>query len=186
MLTFKRGARRIVADYKSAEIYKHYKSKAKNPVDRETFWKVFKSAIYGKEDKYIGLIDRIILNNDCVRFPFRLGEIHMRRRKRCARIRKDGSLDKSILPVNWKATKELWEKTYPGLSPQEIYKLSDKRVVYNLNEHTNRYSCTMYWNKLTSNIPNQWFYRLEINRDHKHKIRDSLLANPNLINMYYE
>ena len=56
------------------------------------------------------------------------------------------------LKIDWKKTKELWEKKYPGLTSEEIIEIKDKPKVFYLNEHSNKYRMVYCWDRRTPSL----------------------------------
>ena len=83
---------------------------------------------------------------------------------------KDGKLVKRCLSPDWKASKELWEKQYPGLTTDEISAIKNKKILYHLNEHSGGYGARFFWDKTTSNAINQSAYVFKATRTLKEEL----------------
>lgn len=185
MLSFKRKERKLIADYKLSEIYKLYKQNSKNPIPRDKYLKALKMYFEGTTKK-TGIIDLMIKTNLQLRLPKRLGTVLIMRYKRVPKINHDGSLNKTRLIVDWDKTKKLWEKIYPGKTSDDLKQTPGKKLIYRLNEHTNMWMGFFKWDRISSNVPNQFFYNLELTRRHKTSLSGHLIENPDLINLYYK
>lgn len=159
MLQFKRGKRKILADYKTDDIYKFYKTISKKPVSKSKFRAVLK-------DLFPELIKMIIFRNFDFRFQGGIGNLSVRKRKVEVKLNEDGSLDTSRLSINWKKTKKYWQELYPGKTAEEIKAIKDKPVIRELNDHTDGYRVYWNWDKRTSTVPNQIAYKLDMNREY--------------------
>lgn len=178
-MQFKRGKRKFIADYKTKDIYRYYREEG----GKITNYKLFVNLISEFNEELIKLIV-----NDGYEFimPARLGSIRIRKKKVKIEFNPDGTIDKNRLSPDWVKSKKFWAEKYKGLSDEEIAKIPDKRIIYNLNEHTDGYRFGWYWDKITSNILNQTAYRLEITRDWNNYFAQQLKTNSKLKNIYYE
>jgi hypothetical protein len=140
-------------DYGLPDLYNHYKSNTKlNVVDKATYKKVL-------EDINKSLIKLIVLESLELSMPFKIGSISIRKIKRIPKLDKNGNLKKFYLPVDYKATKELWAKLYPDKTLEEIKQIPDRKRVYHTNNHTDGYTMSFkYFNK-TSNLKNKSVYK---------------------------
>lgn len=182
MLKFRRGEKwRYKCDYGSQDIYEFYKTQSKNPVDK----KIWKNIV--QEFNTISLRS-CIYEGRILTLPSRLGSIRIRKRSRPIKLREDGSVFTENLAVDWKKTKAMWEKKYPDLTSDEIANIpiKEKKLIYNLNEHTNKHSFKFFWDKITSNIPNQNYYRLKIIRTLNREIARAIFNNDQLQYIYFK
>jgi hypothetical protein len=81
------------------------------------------------------------------------------------------------LSVNWKKTKRYWEKLYPGKTAEEISAIEHKPVVRELNEDTDGYRMSWYWDKTTYNHANQFAYHLDMARAHDQVLSKGIQFN---------
>ena len=171
MLVFKRGKRRIIATYKIKDIFKFYKKKygekALSQSQVHDIWKTF----------YPEIIKYMIFNNYEYLLPHHLGSFRIKKKKVEPKIDKEGNLDISKLSVDYKATKRLWEERYPGKTSKELKQIKDKPLVRELNEHTDGYRCSWYWDKMTCTVPNQSAYILEMTRTNKQLLSKAVSTN---------
>jgi len=165
-------------------MYRSYKKKFRGPdkkseanVDYWTYARIVKSFNERLSDAMI---------NNCLEFklPFRLGRVRIKKFKMKFKIDKDGNIDKRKLPVDWKRTKDLWKRIYPGLCNEELSKIDHKQVVYHLNEHSDGYECVLYWNRKGCNVPNNRIYSLLLTFTNKRNLAKALKTNCRL--NYYE
>lgn len=142
---------KIKRDYKTKDFYNFYKSTVRNPLP----YKTVVNFLYGKTN--IGLIEElkneIVYNAYSLHLPHRLGIIRVRKKEPKIHFNNDGSLNykKSMMRVDWKATKELWEK-----NPEAKKK---KTRVFHLNKHTDGAICSPVWEKYSSNVKNKTVYK---------------------------
>jgi len=159
MIAYKRGPSRVKADYKMDEIYVFYKERyGDKALPRSVVHKIFKRL-------FPGIIKLMVFENLDYRMPARLGSLRVRKKLVGPKIDKDGNLDTRDLSINYKATKKLWEKMYPGKTAEEIKAIEGKKIIRETNDHTDNYRLYWYWDKLTSNLLNQSAYYLDICRD---------------------
>ena len=158
MLTYKRGKRKVIADYKFDDIYKYYKkNNPNNYVSKQTVRKLYK-------EMFPYIVKMIVLDNFQFRMPANLGDLRIRKKETTPVLNEDGELDTRRLSVDWKATKQLWKKKYPDKTAEEIKEIPDKPLIRELNEHTDGYRYVWFWDKLTSSVPNQSAYYLDMTR----------------------
>lgn len=153
-MEIKRGKGKITIDVGLAQGYKHYCEAVK---DLPQEYKISQS-LYGKIIKHVhDEIAKELLNNaESFRMPAGLPQIRVRKFKRKIKFNEDGTVDTQSLPVNWKATRELWEKN-------EDAKKKKKRV-YFLNDHRDGYSANFIMEKFAANIKNLQSYRFKATR----------------------
>lgn len=173
MLTYQRGKRKVIADYKFEDIYKFYKEQWKKKalskkVVREIYKRLFPE-----------IVKLIVFENLDYRFPSRLGYLRVKKKLVGPKLNEDGSLDTRTLSINWKKTKKLWIQMYSGKTKEEIKEIKDKPLVRELNDHSNNYRVTWFWDKTTCNIKNQNAYYINLTRDND-KILSSGVKTNNL------
>ncbi len=159
MLQFKRGKRKVLADYKLKDLYNYYSSEVKDPVDKETYKRVL-----GKI--YPEIIKMIIFENMEFYFPNRLGTFRIKKKLTEVKLTEEGEVDVRALSIDWKKTKALWVEMYPDKKPKDFKAIKDKPLIRELNEHTDGWRYTWYWDRFTSNIPHQSYYTLDLNREY--------------------
>lgn len=163
MLQFKRGKRKVLADYAISDIYNFYTKMAKNSdkiVDRKLFKDIFKE--FADE-----IVNMLVFENLDYTMPAGLGHLQIKKRKVAPRLDKNGELDARGIPVDYKKTKEYWSKLYPDKTPEEIRKIKGKPLIRELNSHTDGNVFSFSWDKTTSLTPNQTAYILKLTRKHQ-------------------
>lgn len=170
-LIFKRGPRKILADYKFGDLYNFYKelhgSKAlPKSVVKEVYKKLFPA-----------IVKMMVFENLDYRLPNRLGYIRVKKKLVEPKLDKDGNVDARRLSVDFKKTKRLWEKLYPGKTQKELKAIKDKPLIRELNEDYNGYRVTWYWDKTTCNLPNQSAYYIKITRDNNRILSSGVKFN---------
>jgi len=160
---FPRGDRKIIADYKSKEIYRHYKQKqGESAVDYKTFWKVWEEFIEIR-------MQLVIYNNLEFYMPCRFGSLRVEIVCDALTLRKDGTVR---MWKNWGDTVKLWAKIYPGKTPTEIKEIKDKPIVYYTNDHVDGKVLRYHWDKSTCNFKHHTHYSFEPIRKWQRKLAD--------------
>ena len=174
---FKRKEGKYKSDIKTKDFYNHYKQKISNPLSLSDFSKIInevnKNCIY-----------KLALTGEEFRLPYGIGVLYVAKRKINLMLNDDGTIYLKNLKVDWKKTKELWEKRYPGLSPEDIKKIPDKQKVYYLNEHSNKYRMVYNWDRRTSVMKNQSLYLFRVVRTLKAEVAKYFVESENTD--YYE
>lgn len=106
------------------------------------------------------LLGELLINGEDVILPHRLGRLEIRKYKSSITIN-NGKV-KSNLPIDWDRTLKLWyedeesykNKTLIKIEEQEIYKI--------------------YYNKNVANFTNKTFYKFDVNRELKRKLKQSI------------
>jgi len=158
-LTYRRGPRKVLADYKFDEIYKFYKEvNGDKALPKSTVKEIYRRL-------FPEIVKLIVFENLDYRMPARLGYLRIKKKLTEPKIDKDGNLDTRSLSINWKKTKRLWQKLYPDKTGEELKLIDNKPLVRELNESTNGYRMTWFWDKLTCNLKNQSAYYVKFTRD---------------------
>ena len=133
--------------------------------------------LYGKiiEFFHCNITDEIMLENFEYKMPARLGTINIRKKKPKLRFDQNGKLI-NTMPVDWKATKDLWEED-PECKEQ-------KKLVRHLNEHTNGYVPFWNYSVSTATFKNKSVYKFKPTRTIKREL-SRILKDPNLKINYY-
>lgn len=158
MLTYKRGKRKVLADYKFDEIYQFYKEMRGD----EAFSKPIVHEIYKK--LFPEIIKLIIFENIDYRMPARLGYLRIKKKLVEVKLDKNGKVDARKLSVNWKDTKKYWKEIYPDKTQEEIKVIKGKHLIRELNEGTDGYRMIWFWDKTTCNLKNQAVYYIDMSR----------------------
>lgn len=176
MLIYKRGKRKVIADYKFDEIYNFYKEQ----YGEKALPKAVVKKIYSK--LFPGIVKLMVFDTLDYRMPAHLGYIRVKKKLVEPKLDENGNLDARRLSVNYKKTKQLWEQLYVGKTAEEIKQIKDKPIVRETNDHSNNYRVTWFWDKLTCTIPNQSAYYVNLTRDN-----DKILSSgtkTNKLNFY--
>lgn len=104
-----------------------------------------------------------------------LGTLSIRKYKCKPRIH-DGKLVVNHMPVNYKATKEYWERD------PEAHK--QKKLIRLTNEHTNGYRYRFFWDKDIPKIINKCFYSFTPIRRFSRMLND-VLKDENIVIDFY-
>jgi hypothetical protein len=179
MLNWEPARRRIRSDFGNADTYKFYKQSVSNPVSNGLHIQI-------QKEFFNIIFNKIILENFVFRMPLGLGYIRINRTRRIVHLDNEGNIDPSNLQINWKKTVDLWERKYPGKTAEEITHIKGKRIVYDLNEHTDMYSCRFYWDKTASKTKNHFFYKFRCCRTNNRALARALKSDRKLINIFYE
>lgn len=158
-LLFKRGKRKVLADYKFGEIYNFYKEINNGKVLPKSVVKKIYSMLFPT------IVKLMVFENLEYRLPARLGYLRVKKKLIEPKLDEHGNVDARRLSIDFKKTMRLWQKLYPDKTEKEIKQIKDKPVVRELNEHTNGYRMTWYWDKTTCNLKNQAAYYVDLTRD---------------------
>jgi len=137
-------------NYGLDDIYKVYKEE-KGTLNRWEFSKVI-----GAINK--SLLDLIYYENFHLKLPFGLGVMCVYIRKNKIKIDDEGNLVTYGMPVDWKATKELWEKSDTALI--------NKKLIF----HTNKYIASFMWDKKTCTVKNQRYFYFKTTKPNRAKL----------------
>lgn len=176
MVYIGRGINKIPVDYGIKDFYKYYNDNAKNPLEFRKFKEIWL-------DIAKVIIRLIVYRNLDFMIPARMGTLCVRKILTKPIVREDGTVDKSKLSINYKASWEKWFREYPGLTKEDIAKLEDKKPIYYLNEHSDGYKVKYKWDKYTCTVKNQSIYNLQITRGNKKELSE---AFKNFKTDYYE
>lgn len=180
MIKLPRNKNKVQVDYKSDDIYKFYKNSCKEDktiVDKHIYMKVLKAFMKEK-------FNHMIYDNIEYILPARLGSLKIKSREIKLKLDKEGNLDKSKLSVDYAKTLEVWRKTYPNMTIEEIKQIPDRKIVYHLNDHSDGKRAHFYWDKITCNLKNQSAYRYQATRTLKRTLANVIKTMPNI--QYYE
>ena len=115
-----------------------------------------------KEDKRLHRI-----KTDYGNYDYYIGKIELRKLKTEVKIAEDGSIINN-LPVNWKATRELWAES-------ESAKEKKTKIRYT-NEHTEGYTFRIFYRTSKANFKNKSIYKMKLNRTLKRQLSQSIFA----------
>ena len=135
--------------------YKVYKSLSQRSVDIKTY-----IDIANNYNKF--LIERV-LDGEEVTLPSNMGTIAVIGSKQ--KIRFDEN-DKPILPPDWVKTKQLWDSNEQAKR--------EKKLIYQLNEHSNGVRYKLHWSKRRVLIENKTIYSLRLTKPNKIAINKAI------------
>lgn len=163
--------KRIVADYGTPEAYDFYMKNCAAPVNmsRQTYYDIL-------QDINSAAMECVLYENMELDMP-RLGGIRIRRYKRKLKLDKNGDLKTINIPVDYKATKELWAR--------DTQAKEKKKLIFNFNEHSNGFSYRFWWDKRTSNQKNQSKYYFRATRKNKRELA-KIVKDSNIRHKYYD
>lgn len=177
-MIFKRGKRKNIADYKTRDIYKFYK-KDEGIADYLVFSNI--------TSEFCGEVMKLIINEGYeFSMPARLGSLRIKKKPVKLELDEKGNIDKSKLSPDWSETRKLWNEIYKDIPAEKIKEIPNKKIIYNLNDHTDGYRFIFYWDKVVSNLPNQSAYRIKVTRDWNKYFATKLKEDKKLKNIYYE
>lgn len=165
----KRGPRKIKVDCGREELYNLYKTVVDKPVSKSTHSSVLNS--FNKE------LSKAIME-DAFEYllPFRLGSLRIRKYKAQYKIDEETGKIIGNLPVNWKATNELWSK-----NPEAK---ENKKRVYHTNEHSDGYQYKWNFSNYRSNCINKSAYCFVPSRTNKRALA-SLIKDEDFRGNFY-
>ena len=137
--------------------YALYSEIVENPVPSKTYIEIANS--------YMQFLFEKVIEGEEVTLPAKMGTISIEGRKREIKSNEEGLL---ILPPNWRATKELWDR-----NPQAK---EEKKIVYCLNEETGGVSYRLHWSRNKIPLENKSLYSLIITRLNKRNISKAIKA----------
>ena len=148
----KRGLNKVKTDYTQDDLYKYYKKTSNYDLGLKKikFNKMIKK--FNRE-----IIKLILYKNFEFKMPYTLGSLRIRKgHGPDIQCDEDGNLIKRKLLVDYKRTRELWER-----NPEAK---KEKKIVLHLNEHTDGYVYGFYWNKTRTKIRNKESYKFKSSR----------------------
>lgn len=139
--------------------------RTKYHVDKKTFKGIItdfnKALIQGK------LIEKGI----AIKIPF-FGEMVYGKYKPKVWYDKKGRLRKDKLPIDWGKTYKMWNEDHPGMTREELRTIKGKKVVYNMNTHSDGYRFKLYWFRGRCSVVNNTAYKFRLVRKHKRHLGD--------------
>ena len=178
-LVYKRGKGKIPTAIGVGKCYEYYVAHSKNPVSNKVYRAILK-------EYYEGVINLIIFEGLSFYLPLGYGNIEIRKKKTKVVITKEGNIDSTRLPIDWKKSKALWEKLYPEKTAEEIKNIPNKPRVRHLNEHTDRYRFKIFWDNVICKFPRYRVYAFVPTRTFKNKVTEALKTYKNLQAIYPE
>lgn len=173
-LTKTKVTKKFKGDIKKKDFYNFYKSKCINKlVDNSTYNKFINSLLKEFGEKIVTESLELKLTG--------LGLIRVRTKKLNI-LNKQGNFNK--LKVDWASTWAYWHDLYPDLSRDQIKEISNKKVLYHDNEHTNGEFYEHFWDK-SSKVKYIKFFKFIPSRQYSRLIA-KIVKTPNRKVFYYE
>lgn len=171
MLVYRRGKRKVLADYKFDDIYTFYKERFKDKALPKNVVKEIYKRLFPE------IVKLIVFENLDYRMPARLGYLRVKKKEVGPKITDEGELDTRSLSINWKKTRRLWQDKYPEKTEEELKEIKNKPLIRELNDHSNNYRMIWYWDKTTSNVKNQNAYYVNVTRDNDKILSSGIKTN---------
>lgn len=153
----KRGRSKVTADYTLADSYKAY---IDNLADKRSKYNVSRTVYTAICKEMNEAIFKLMVDDNFeFRLPSRMGIQRVKKWKPVPKFDEKGELITTNLPVDWKATMQLWKED------KECKEA--KQLVFHTNTHTNGYKCKWYWSKKICNVANKTVYQFIPSRDMK-------------------
>lgn len=170
----KRQKSKNKGDFKTKEFYEAYI----NEIEKDTVYHVTKTIHTNILKEFnMEIMKLIIEKNFEYIIPFKLGNLRIKNRKVKLKLKQDGSVDCSKLPVDWIKTRELWNK--------DIECYNKRKLVYCTNEHSDEYKAFFYWNKKRCNFKHSYYKSFTASRTNKRWLA-ATIKNPDIKVKYYE
>jgi len=156
-----RRIHRIKADFGSGHYYNHFvKTTGHKEIPRILFGEVMR-------DFNDHVRNRISTKGAEYSMPCRTGKIELRKSKKEVKINDDGKIINN-LPVNWKASRELW-------ADNENAKEKKIKIRYT-NEHTDGHTFRIFYRRSKANYKNKTIYKMRFNRTMKRQLSIAIFA----------
>ena len=171
---------KIKIDYTANDIYKFYCNKTGNPknLTQSQFSEITKGF-------FKIVITKMIYDNYEMQLPLKMGCLRIEKFKPKLKLNSYGNLDKRGLIPNFKATKELWNKLYPGVDITEVRKLyPDRPVIYHENKHTDGFRHRWRWDKRTCLNSTASLYKIDMARANDRELAKALKNTKLLLDFY--
>lgn len=170
MITYKRGPGKHNSDFRFADFYRYYIS------ERDLCNKDITQAEYTAvlKDFHEMMTNLMIYKNIAFDIPY-IGKIAVVKGKNTGKMRNMGGKVISTFPVDYKKTKELWSRDPKAKE--------EKKIVYHLNENTDKYVMKVAWDK-NKKLLNQSAYKFTPLRRIKRKITEALKVTNYKVDFY--
>ncbi len=178
MYKFKRNKNKIKIDFGLKDLYKFYKEHSKNPISSKLFHTILRE--YNTE-----ILRLIIYDGLDYSIGSRIGSIRIKKFDNSLRLNADGEIANKLRP-DWQKTLKKWGEIYGEKTAEELKSIPNKPIIYHLNEHTDGFVFRWCWDKVTSNLKNQSFYKFEPVREIKREAARAWKEIPDLKTLYYE
>lgn len=170
--------KRNIVDVGMNSFYKSYvkRMKASGAKDRIVTRTKFSMVVKSFMEE---MSDSIMTENTVFKLPKRLGYIGIIKKKYKIKTHTNpkGKLVFSGMSPNWKATKKLWEEN-PAAKEA-------KKVVYEMNSHSNGFIMKWFWSKTRSTTKNQTYYEFKASRANKRRLSE-VIKNEEIEVDYFE
>jgi hypothetical protein len=176
----KRGLGKNNADYTLADSYKYFVSRVVNSekLDGDSIniielYKLNKTKYHNIIKEFnMMIMEKLIMEAATYKLPGQLGELRIQKRRNLKlKLDENSKLITRKLPVDWKATKELWEI---NLKAKE-----QKKLVFITNDHFDGHRCIFTWHKKRSDCPFKSVYQFIPSRHNKRWLA-SVIKDPNI------
>jgi hypothetical protein len=174
-MNISRGKGKLISNIKNNDFYKHFLSCLKE----------IGSNLQLTQKEYIDIISdfnkaiskKIIYEAYEFNMFYRLGTLRIKKYKPKYEVDVNGKLITKKIPVDYKATKELWER--------DPVAKQNKKLIFHLNKHSDGYKGYFFWSKLKSNVPNKSGYSFKACRTNSRDLGKAF-KDPNLKINFYE
>jgi len=136
--------------------YKEYFKSVSNPVSEKEY-----VTICSEYNKYLM---KKVFEGDEITLPARMGILFIVGKKNIIKFNDKGEPN---LPVNWKATTDLWKR--------DIVAAENKKKIYHTNDHTDGVTYRFFWSKKNIFAENKNLYSLIFTRDNKRMVNTMIL-----------
>lgn len=106
------------------------------------------------------LLGEALINGEDILLPHRLGRIEIRKYK--PSISLNNGKVKTTLPIDWNRTLKLWYEDKESYKNKTLIKVENKEVF------------RVYYNRVKAEFENKSFYRFNINRELKNKLKQNI------------
>ena len=103
--------------------------------------------------------DKIVRESMDFKLFNKLGSVRIRAKKVEIKI-VDGRVDTNRMPIDWKSTKDMWDKLYGGHT-KDVLPDGRKKVIVHTNDNTNGYIMNWFWDKSRYGTTNQTVYKFK-------------------------
>lgn len=153
---------KVSSDVKTKDMYNFYKANTKEEiVEAKTYQKILK--LFGEI-----CFKKMMFERFHFRLPERMGDLYILKTFMFL-TSKEGK--KKRLPIDWNATKKLWEENEQAKEK--------KLLIKHLNKHTDGYLIRVKYDKKTANYKNKVIYNFKLNRKFTREL-SAAVKNPKL------
>lgn len=160
---YKRGKSKYILTHGVIDHYDTYSEDMGGLLKKDLYKKILKSINQR-------IVDDIILKGQDYKING-IGYVEVRKKKIRIELDQNGKPITKKLRQNYKATRDLWAKLYPGLNMEQIKEqYPDRPRVYHTNEHNGGFDVKIGFNTNSYNFKNRAHYSFIPNRDMKRKL----------------